>query len=324
MIADLLPTEDQSMIQDSVASFLADRLPVERLRDTAAAGGGAERAEWAGLAEIGVFGMGLAEDKGGVGYDLAEEVIAARELGRNLVSSNVLATMLAAHLAADRPELVADLAAGVSRAAFANLGEAGETSAQLIDAEGADHFVAWDETSAFLFPAAGAANRTVKAAMDDTLQVERADLAGLTRHGVSLAQRADVLVCAYLTGIAEAAVAMAVEYAKTRQQFDQPIGAFQAIKHACADMAVRAEAARAQTFYAALAVQTADPSAATEVAAARLIARRSAIENAKANIQIHGGMGFTQESTAHLYLKRALTMATLNASLGRDLARLKP
>jgi alkylation response protein AidB-like acyl-CoA dehydrogenase len=321
MIADLLPTEEQSMIQESVASFLADRLPVERLRDETAAGAGAERACWSGLAEIGLFGLGLAEAAGGVGYGLPEEVIAARELGRALASPTVLATMLAAHLAGDDAELVAAFTGGAARAAFANRLDGDD--AQLIDAQEAGHLVGWGEDGAWLAPAAVAADRTARGAMDESVSLERARLGG-SAGAPALGLRADVLACAYMTGIAEATLAMAVEYAKTRRQFDQFIGAFQAIKHTCADMAVRAEAARAQTFFAALALETGEADAAREVAAARLIARRAAIENAKANIQVHGAMGFTQESTAHLFLKRAHLIAALNTSLARDLARLKP
>lgn len=325
MIADLLPTEDQTLVQDSIASFLADRLPVERLGAETTAGGAAERACWAELTALGLFGLGLPEARGGVGYGLPEEVIAARELGRALASPTVLATILAVHLAADQPDLVAKFANGETRAAFANRLEPDGLAVQLLDAEGADHLVIWDEAGATLIPAASASQRTVRPAMDETVQVERAALAdeGL-KGGIKLALRADVLACAYLTGTAEATLAMAVEYAKVRRQFDQPIGAFQSIKHACADMAVRAEAARALTYYAALALETEAPGYAAEVAAARLIARRAAIENAKVNIQVHGAMGFTQESAAHLYLKRAHLIAALNASLGRDLARLNP
>ena len=326
MITDLLPTEDQSMIQESVAGFLADRLPPDRLRETSAMAGGAERAVWAGLAEIGLFGLGVAEAAGGVGYGLPEEVIAARELGRALASPSVLATMLAAHAAAASGDaaLLAALASGERRAAFINADKSAG-GVLLVDAEGADQLFGWSETGASLIPASAAAGRTLKAGLDETVSLEQTRLASAEADGSqALAWRADLLASAYLAGIAEAALAMAVEYAKERKQFDIPIGAFQAIKHACADMAVRAESARAQTFYAALAVETADADAAVDVAAARLIARRAAIENAKANIHIHGAMGFTQEALAHLYLKRALTMAALNSSLARDLARLTP
>jgi alkylation response protein AidB-like acyl-CoA dehydrogenase len=324
MIADLLPTEDQSMIEAAVAGFLADRLPPARLRDAAAGGGAAERAAWPGLAEIGLFGLGLSEAAGGVGYGLPEEIIAARELGRSLASTTVLATMLAAHLLDDDPAGLEALKSGAARAAFANRIEGDEV--QLVDAEGARHLVAWDEAGARLLPAASARERAVRPAMDATIALERARLdQGAARSaGPALALRADLYACAYLAGIAEGTTAMAVDYAKTRRQFDQPIGAFQAIKHACADMAVRTEAARAQTFYAALSLEAGEAEAPAEVAAARLIARRAAIENAKANIQIHGAMGFTQETEAHLFLKRAHLMAALNGSLAGDLARLRP
>jgi alkylation response protein AidB-like acyl-CoA dehydrogenase len=322
MIADLLPTEDQSMIQESVAGFLADRLPPERLRDPSAVGAAAERACWAGLAEIGLFGLGLPEAAGGVGYGLPEEVIAARELGRALTSPSVLATMLAVHLAADEPRIVAAFVAGQTRAAFANVVDGEDV--QLLDAEDAERLLAWGPAGARLAPASAAAGRTLRPAMDETVTLERARLGASGPSDEALAGRCDLLACAYLTGVAEATLAMAVDYAKTRRQFDQPIGAFQAVKHACADMALRAEAARAQTFYAALALEAGEPRWGDEIAAARLIARRAAIENAKANIQVHGAMGFTQESTAHLYLKRAHLMATLGGSLARDLARLRP
>ena len=75
------------------------------------------------------------------------------------------------------------------------------------------------------------------------------------------------MLAAYLTGIAKTATSMAVEYAKTREQFGQPIGGFQAIKHMCADMAVRAAAAESQVFYAAITAGEAE-SPAGEVAAA--------------------------------------------------------
>jgi alkylation response protein AidB-like acyl-CoA dehydrogenase len=326
MIADLLPTEDQSMIEETVASFLADHLPPTRLRDEAAGGGVAEQAVWLGLAEIGLFGLGLSEAAGGVGYGLPEEIIAARELGRSLASTNVLATMLAAHLLTDDTAALEALKAGSAHAAFANRIEGDAAAVQLIDAAGAEHLVVWDEAGARLLPAASASERAARGAMDATIALERARLdQGAGRSaGPALALRADLYASAYLAGIAEATTAMAVEYAKTRRQFDQPIGAFQAIKHACADMAVRAEAARAQTFYAALSLEAGEPEAPAEVAAARLIARRAALENAKANIQIHGAMGFTQETEAHLFLKRAHLVAALNGSLAGDLARLRP
>ena len=105
--------------------------------------------------------------------------------------------------------------------------------------------------------------------------------------------------------IAEATRDMSSEYAKIRVQFGPPIGVNQAIKHACADMALRAEAASAQLLFAALSVDEGRSDAAFQVAAARIVATDAAVENATRTIQVHGGMGYTFEHDAHLFLKRA-------------------
>ena len=105
--------------------------------------------------------------------------------------------------------------------------------------------------------------------------------------------------------LAERTVEMSVEYAKVRRQFGKPIGVFQAIKHRCADMAVRAEVARSVATYAAVALAESEPDAARHAGAAKALAGGAALANATDNIQNHGGMGYTWESDAHLYLKRA-------------------
>ncbi|MGJ3627927.1 acyl-CoA dehydrogenase family protein [Sphingomonas sp. MMS24-JH45] len=93
MIVDLLPTDEQQMIEDSLGGMLGQRLPIERLRELQTHAGAAEGRIWGELAELGLFGLGLPEDAGGAGMGLPEEVIAARACGRNLVSTRVLAQM---------------------------------------------------------------------------------------------------------------------------------------------------------------------------------------------------------------------------------------
>ncbi len=111
---------------------------------------------------------------------------------------------------------------------------------------------------------------------------------------------------------------LAVAYAKERQQFGKPIGSFQAIKHMCADMLVRAEVARAAVHAAACLADAPDVATAEaavagctrgqllerSVSGAKVLADEAAIANARAAIQVHGGMGFTWEVPLHLYLKR--------------------
>jgi alkylation response protein AidB-like acyl-CoA dehydrogenase len=331
MIVDLLPTEDQQMVSDSVESFLRDALPVDRLREDSGFGGAPERAAWADLAGLGLFGLGLTEDQGGVGYGAAEEVTIARLMGRNLVSPTVLATMAAAHVAAEAgdSELVAALAGGQRRVAFANLrapADGGPLDLQLIDADDADLLLLVEADGALLFPASRMRDVTEVEAIDQTVSLKRAVVdrgsACAMVLGEAVPHRVSLMISAYLAGASEAARDMAVEYAKVREQFGQPIGAFQAVKHMCAEMALRSEAAHTQAFYATLVFATDGAGTGYEVACARTLAGRAAVENGKANVQIHGGMGFTQEANAHHYLKRAFVLAAINSTRRSELHRI--
>ncbi|HWL65243.1 MAG TPA: acyl-CoA dehydrogenase family protein, partial [Actinomycetota bacterium] len=136
-------------------------------------------------------------------------------------------------------------------------------------------------------------------------QIDRPDAAARWRlEGAAMS-------AALLLGIALEATELATGYAKERVQFDRPIGSFQAVKHLLADMLVRAEVARAAVYAAGVVLD--DPSAgdpARAIAAAKLLASEAAVTNGKTCIQVHGGMGFTWEAAAHLYLKRASVLAT--------------
>jgi alkylation response protein AidB-like acyl-CoA dehydrogenase len=112
-----------------------------------------------------------------------------------------------------------------------------------------------------------------------------------------------LLTAAEQLGTAARACELAVQHARTREQFGQPIGAFQAVKHLCADMLVRTEVARAAVYAAAV---TAGPA---DIATARLLADEAALRNTRDCLQVHGGMGFTWESEVHLHLKRAWVRA---------------
>jgi alkylation response protein AidB-like acyl-CoA dehydrogenase len=114
-----------------------------------------------------------------------------------------------------------------------------------------------------------------------------------------------VALCAELIGAMEAANSLAVEYAKTRVQFDRPIATFQVIKHKAADMLHRQELSRVGTHYAAWASEVDDPVRAEAAAMAKAYVPESANVVTGECIQIHGGVGFTWDCDAHLYYKRA-------------------
>jgi len=317
MITDLLPSDDQAAIRDSVVALLSREFPIARLHGDLASGAGVERARWGMFADLGLFGLAVGEQQGGAGFALPEQVTAAYELGRFLVSPTVLATMIAAGFA--QGEMLESLVAGDARVAFANpvsrlqIHGGGSAPVQLLDADGADFVLLWTDEGAALH-AAPAPGPHVEA-LDETVSLQRAELALGGRiaatTGPDIARRGGLLLSAYLVGIAKATLEMAVEYSKSRVQFGQEIGAFQAIKHYCAEMARRAEAATAQTFYAALDATVRRDEDMFEAAAARLLAAEAAVDNARFNIQIHGAMGFTYEADAHLYLKRALLVSAI-------------
>jgi len=108
-----------------------------------------------------------------------------------------------------------------------------------------------------------------------------------------------------LTGVAEWARDTGAQHARDRIQFDRPIGVNQAVKHPCADMAVRAELAYAQLMFAALSIDERRPDAEFHALTAHAIAAAAAVDATGATLQILGGMGFTHEHDVHLYLKRA-------------------
>jgi alkylation response protein AidB-like acyl-CoA dehydrogenase len=116
---------------------------------------------------------------------------------------------------------------------------------------------------------------------------------------------ATVGLCAEMVGGMQWILDTTVEYAKTRQQFGRPIGAFQAIQHQCADMLLLTESARSATYYAAWAVTEDVPTAATAVSIAKAYCSDAFREVGNRGVQIHGGIGFTWEHDLHLYYKRS-------------------
>jgi alkylation response protein AidB-like acyl-CoA dehydrogenase len=118
-------------------------------------------------------------------------------------------------------------------------------------------------------------------------------------------QRAAVAASAEMLGAARRCMDMSVEYAKVRQQFGQPIGMFQAIKHACAEMLLEVENAHAATYYAAWAQDARAADAALAASAAKAYVGDASRKVCGSSIQVHGGIGFTWEYDLHLYFKRA-------------------
>jgi alkylation response protein AidB-like acyl-CoA dehydrogenase len=283
--------DDQVALRDGIRSLLAGRFPIERVR------AGFDRAAHDELAEAGVFS--LRDD----GFAWADATIVYEELGRAAVPGPLVWSF----------------------------GRAGITGGVDLTAGGSLQVEHLDQLDDLLLLEEGALRRvdpkTVTGRARDwpldpltpVWTVEAAptgEAVGGPTEATALRVQGALLTAAYLVGMADALTDLAVGYAKEREQFDRPIGSFQAVKHLCADMAVRAEVARAATHAAACVLD--DPEVgdgARSLSGAKLLANEAAILNGRAATQVYGGMGFTWEVDVHLYLKRAWVLDTVFGSV---------
>jgi alkylation response protein AidB-like acyl-CoA dehydrogenase len=314
----LLPAAEQLEIVAAASDFLSERMPIARIRADRSAEYAVPQDVWREGTELGLLTLGLPEEFGGSGRPIDDEVLLHIELGRRLAPGPFLAGTLAARVAAGCGDLALarQIGSGEVQVALAVQRGPGEVrpvkgSFDLFDPCGARYALAVARTGAALIDFAAFGQPVVVESADPATRVSAASVRSaeplhwLPAEGDWIWGRAMVLCAAFLTGLASASTALATKHAKTREQFGTPIGVHQAIKHTCVDMEVAAEAAQAQTLFAAIALDTARNDALLQVLSAVTVAGAAAVDNAAAGIQIFGGMGYTFESDMHLYLKRA-------------------
>ncbi|MGI5398258.1 acyl-CoA dehydrogenase family protein [Streptomyces sp. CA-135486] len=276
-------TDDQRALQRGVRDLLDGRFGPDALRAAVDREGTVDRQLWRELGEAGFFSLRLPEKKGGAGLGLPEAVLVFEEAGRALLNGPLVAT----HVAAERMPEAAD-------------GTCVVTCATQLRAL-VPHFA--DADAALVIHGTGVRERYPKD-LPHARPVRSLDpLTPLHRisPGPKALPRPDtiLLTAAEQLGSATRTTETAVRYAKEREQFGQPIGGFQAVKHLCAQMLVRTEVARSAVYAAAVTEDF------TEIAGAKLLADEAAVRNARDCLQVYGGMGFTWEADVHLHLKRA-------------------
>ncbi len=278
---------------------------------------------WAAVAEMGVATINLPESLGGGGGSALDVAVAleacARELVPGALLSTVVATSVLGPLVQAAPGLDEVLRSGASFGlALDPVTTSGPAPVPVVvwDAPGSDHLLVSDAEDQWWVVPAGAATCSGALGLDLTrrsaeVQVDLGGEGVLRVPGLSgevVRRTAVTFAAAEAAGLARWCLRTAVEHAKVREQFGRPIGSFQAIKHLCAEMLETAEAVTAAAWdVASVAFGDQDQWAfAADVATA--VALDGAVRVAKDCIQVLGGIGFTYEHDAHLYLRRALTL----------------
>ncbi|MDT4892564.1 MAG: 3-oxochol-4-en-24-oyl-CoA dehydrogenase [Pseudonocardiales bacterium] len=325
-------SDDQRCVADTVRAWARQAAPVASARSQESAPD-AWRKHWGDLAGLGIFAVAVPEQAGGAGGTLVDLAVMVEAAAQAMVPGPVASTAVAAVLLAGRAQhrdLVAGLVDGTSTAAVAlapdglTAARAGEdllvsgTTAPVTgaDAEGLLVLAARLGARDVWFVAdAGEAgidlSETVPADFSRSLATVRLDGVRVTPERVLDTSTAAVrdlslmLAAAEAGGVAAWCLHTATEYAKVREQFGRPVGSFQAIKHLCAEMLCRSEQITALAWDAAQAAGDAEHREVTAAMAGALVLD-AAVETAKDAIQVLGGIGFTWEHDAHLYLRRAV------------------
>jgi alkylation response protein AidB-like acyl-CoA dehydrogenase len=327
-------TEEHRALAQTVAGLLTkhqSRAAARNLLTTAQAD--ARPAFWGELSGLGLLGLHIRPEHGGSGFGLLETLVVAEQMGRYLapgpfVPTVVTSAVLAAAGPGDlRKRLLPGLADGSVIGAVALGGEvrlahgaATGKAGVVISGHLADVLlVPAGEDVLVIEKSAGRVRAEVPANLDPSRPAARVSLDGAPATVLPGARRlltavARAVLAAEAAGIASQTTELAAEYAKVRQQFGRPIATFQAVKHHCANMLVAAEVAAAATWdagRAGIGIGVDGDQLSYTAAIAAALAIPAAVSNASLNIQVHGGIGFTWEHDAHLYLRRAAAMAAV-------------
>jgi 3-oxochol-4-en-24-oyl-CoA dehydrogenase len=314
------------------------------IRDVEQGNADAWRPVFAGLADLGLFGVAIPEDRGGAGGSIEDLCAMVEEAAKALVAGPIATTALATVVLSEvdaSPELLAALAAGERFAGVALEGLAGEVQFDggASRASGTLPWVLGAAEGAVLILPAGGKSLLVDtrsegvqieplAASDFSRPLARVVLTSAPATVVADSEQrveelAATVLAAEAAGVTRWSLDTAVAYAKVREQFGKPIGSFQAVKHLCAEMLCRAEQAEVAAADAARAAADSDPdqfSLAAALAASIGIAATKA--NVKDCIQVLGGIGCTWEHDAHLYLRRAHSIGRFLGGAERWLRRI--
>jgi alkylation response protein AidB-like acyl-CoA dehydrogenase len=323
-------SEEHRALAQSVADFLTDHESRAAARGLLEAEADGRPAFWAELGGLGLLGLHVPEELGGSGFGLPETLVVAEQMGRYLAPGPFVPTVITSLvLAAAGPDdlrkrLLPGLADGSVIGAAALGGQVRYADGAATGPAGV--VISGHLADVLLVPAgddvlvveksAGGVHAEVPANLDQSRRAARISLDAAPATVLAgarglLTDLARAVLAAEAAGVAGQTTEQAAEYAKIRQQFGRPIATFQAVKHHCANMLVASELAAAAVWDAGRAGLAGGDQLSFTAAIAAVLAASAAVGNANLNIQVHGGIGFTWEHDAHLYLRRATAIAAV-------------
>jgi len=301
-------SEDQQALGDAARDLLDDHAAPARVRAVVDGGLTHDEILWKAMIEQGWLGVEQPESADGMGWGFVEIAVLLEALGAHAAPAPFASTILA--LAALRGTEWEDR---LANGAVGAVGWGDDSDRQLVPyAPIADVAVIVQGDSLVVHDLTSGERPAAEPAMDVTRCVGwiPTDRAGATRVDdpeavTALIDRGATAVAAEALGGAAHVLDLTVEHAKTRVQFGQPIGSFQAVKHRCADMLVDVEGMRSTVYHAAWSLAAADPDASVAASTAKVWSGDAARRVMASGLQVHGGIGFTWEHDLHLYMKRA-------------------
>lgn len=366
-------TEEQSMLRDTVASFLSDKYDFETRRGIVKSEAGWRPDYWKAFAEeLGILGAPFAEDLGGLGGGATENMIVLEEFGKALVVEPYLGTVVigggflkhSGH--AQAGELIGRIIDGTATFAFAYAEPQArytwsdlKTTAKkdgagwvlnghkavVVGAPWASHLIVTARTGGSQREAAGVSvfivDKNAKGVVTrdyptvdglrasevflENVQVPAEALVGAEGAALPLVEKvideATAAVCAEAVGVLRKLHEGTLEYTKQRKQFGQPIASFQVLQHRMVDMFIQVEQSVSMTYMATIKLDESDDERAKAISAAKVQIGRACKFVGQNAIQLHGGMGMTDEMAIGHYFKRATIIEGLFGSVDHHLRR---
>lgn len=330
-------SEEQRLLQDSVGRFLEEKAALDVVRVSAEARAPLSRDLWSGLVELGVAGVLVSEEHGGLGLGVLEAALISEMLGRCVVPVPFVGTAVMAPMALELagsetqkqawlPKLAGgDVIAGVAvtevigardgAGVTAKNGKLSGKALFVIDGPSADIFVVSDVEKYLYLVAAGADGLTRKdlTTIDLTrpvseLTFDNVDAEPLPEGDAQVVDQiidaGRIMLATDTLGAGDRMLEMAVAYAKERKQFGRVIGSFQAVKHLCAEMAAELEPCRSLIWYAAYAQDELPDERRLMACLAKAHLSETGRFVARTATEVHGGMGFTDLLGLHYWFKR--------------------